>query len=107
MASMKRSRRDLTTSFGCIGAALPFENLVSRVALDRSEALFLDDAAQECFGRFVPRARSGDDVLLDHDRAEVVRAAVQSAPSDFDALRQPRDLMVRDVVEEEAPDGKP
>ena len=51
------------------------------------------------------RARGGDDVFLDHQAAHVVRAEEQCELAYLQALRHPRGLDVRDVVEIEPGDG--
>ena len=53
------------------------------------------------------RPRRADDVLFDHDAAEVVGAAVEPVAADVDSLRQPGDLNVRNVVEIEPADREP
>src|SRR5262245_25559561 len=45
------------------------------------------------------RPSRADHILLDHDAAQVVGAEVQSLPTYLDALRQPRHLYIRDIVE--------
>src|SRR6476469_3586733 len=53
----------------------------------------------------VPGAGAGHDVLLEHHRAEVVRAEVEGELADVLTGRQPRALQVTDVVEEQSGDG--
>ena len=58
-----------------------------------------DEAAEVVDRGAVRRAGGRDDVLLDHDRAQVVGAEVQRDLADLQALRDPRRLDVVDVVE--------
>src|SRR5579875_3369802 len=55
-------------------------------------------------GRAMGRPGGGDDVLLDHDRAEVVRSELERDLADLHPLRDPARLDVVDVVEVDARD---
>src|ERR1039458_4329149 len=78
--------------------------LVDRAALHRREARVLDELEHRRLTHLVVRARGSHDVLLDHDRAEVVGAERRRDAADLRALREPRALHVRHVVEVEACD---
>src|SRR4051794_6676555 len=80
--------------------ALPaLDHAVERVALHRRLAERADDANELVRRRAVRGAGGRDDVLLDHHRAEVVRAERERDLADLHALRDPRGLDVVDVVE--------
>ena len=69
------------------------------VAEFADEALHVGDAhAEGCAGLT-------DDVFLDHDAAEIVRAEAQRDLPDLESLRDPRALDVRHVVEVDAAEG--
>ena len=51
------------------------------------------------------RVRRRDDVLLDHERTEIVAAEAQRGLADLEAHRHPARLEIRDVVEDDARDG--
>ena len=76
--------------------------LVDRAALDRGEAGVADEGEHLLPRHPVVRAGGRDDVLLDHDAAEVVRPEGERNRADLLPLRQPRALHVRHVVEVEA-----
>ncbi|EGJ75436.1 hypothetical protein STTU_2647 [Streptomyces sp. Tu6071] len=80
------------------------EVLVRRRALRRDAARRADEVDQLLAVGAVLRARRGDDVLLQHHRAEVVGPVVERELPDLLARREPRALDVGDVVEVDAGD---
>src|ERR1035437_1584794 len=57
--------------------------LVDRAPLDRREARVADELDYGRLAHFIVRTRGRDDVLLDHDRAEVVGAERRRDAADF------------------------
>ena len=82
---------------GAVHGQVPVEG----VALRRDAVRGADHPDQLVQVGAVLGAGRGDDVLLEHDRAEVVDAHVQGELADVLAGGQPGRLQVRDVVEEE------
>ena len=72
------------------------------LAFDGIESFLPDDIDQHQFGRLVIGAGLGDDILLDHGRADIVGAEVESAPAVRQPNSQPRNLNVRNIVEIES-----
>ena len=77
---------------------------VERVALLGDEARVADHAPQLFFGGLVVGARCRDDVLFDHDAANIVAAEAQSELADLQARGNPGTLDVLDVIEIDARD---
>src|SRR5690606_37921463 len=61
-----------------------------------------DEPAHVRDGHAVGRSGGADDVLLEHDAAEVVRAVREGDLADLLSLRHPRALDARDVVQVDA-----
>ena len=73
--------------------------LIQRPSFHGGEAGGGDDLSQFGFVGMVAAAGRADDVLLDHHRAQVVGAEVESNLADVQPLREPARLYVLDVVE--------
>ena len=56
-----------------------------------------DEPVHVRHGHVERRARLRDDIFLNHDAAQIVRAIFQSDLTDFQTFRDPRTLDVREV----------
>ena len=65
----------------------------------RLVAEVFDEPLHVRHGHAEGRARLGDDIFLDHDAAEIVRAVFQRDLPDLQTLRDPRTLDVRKIIE--------
>src|SRR5258708_4514787 len=77
------------------------EDVVVHVAALGDEARVLDVADDLDFVHAVAGAGGADDVLLDHHAAHVIRAVRQAELTDLAALRDPRRLQARKIVEDD------
>ena len=64
----------------------------------RLVAELFDEPVHVRHGHAEGRARLRHDIFLDHDAAQIVRAIFQRDLPDFQTLRDPRTLNIREIV---------